>query len=75
MIGYTKGTTMTLRFLTMGWTYNGKPITEISDISRYYWIYIQNNKSPNGEYYIGKNPYIQKERYHHLKVIKEKEKW
>ena len=50
----------------MGWTYQGRPITEISDMPEgtIGFIYkITNHQT--GEYYVGKNPYMQKELYHH----------
>ena len=50
---------MISRFLTMGWTYNGKCITELSDMPEgtFGFIYkITNGKT--GEYYIGKKQVV-----------------
>ena len=66
---------MTLRFLTMGWTYNGKPITEISDMPEgtIGFIYkITNHQT--GEYYIGKKSLYSKRTLPPLKGYKRKRK-
>ena len=66
---------MTLRFLTMSWTYQGKPITEISDMPEgtIGFIYkITNHKT--GEYYIGKKSLYAKRTLPPLKGYKRKRK-
>ena len=52
---------MTLRFLTMGWSYQGKSITEISDILRTIGFIYKITNHQTGEYYIGKKSlYVKK---------------
>ena len=66
---------MTLRFLTMGWTYQGRPITEISDMPEgtIGFIYkITNHQT--GEYYIGKKSLYAKRTLPPLKGYKRKRK-
>lgn len=66
---------MTLRFLTMGWTYNGRPITEIKDMPEgtIGFIYkITNHQT--GEYYIGKKSLYSKRTLPPLKGYKRKRK-
>ena len=50
---------MISKFLTMGWTYNGQPITELSDMPEgtFGFIYKITNGKTN-EYYIGKKQVV-----------------
>jgi len=66
---------MTLKFLTMGWTYQGRPITEISDMPEgtIGFIYkITNHQT--GEYYIGKKSLYSHRTLPPLKGYKRKRK-
>ena len=66
---------MTSRFLTMSWTYQGRPITEISDMPEgtIGFIYkITNHQT--GEYYIGKKSLYSKRTLPPLKGYKIKRK-
>ena len=66
---------MTLKFLTMGWSYQGRPITEISDMPEgtIGFIYkITNHQT--GEYYIGKKSLYAKRTLPPLKGYKRKRK-
>ena len=66
---------MTLKFLTMGWSYQGRPITEISDMPEgtIGFIYkIINHQT--GEYYIGKKSLYAKRTLPPLKGYKRKRK-
>jgi len=50
---------MISRFLTMGWTYNGKCITELSDMPEGTFGFIYKITNGNtGEYYIGKKQVV-----------------
>ena len=65
---------MTLRFLTMGWAYQGKPITDISDMleGTIGFIYkITNHQT--GEYYIGKKS-LYKKNITTIKGVQKKKK-
>jgi len=66
---------MTLRFLTMGWSYQGRAITEISDMPEgtIGFIYkITNHQT--GEYYIGKKSLYSHRTLPPLKGYKRKRK-
>jgi hypothetical protein len=66
---------MILKFLTMGWSYQGRPITEISDMPEgtIGFIYkIINHQT--GEYYIGKKSLYAKRTLPPLKGYKRKRK-
>lgn len=66
---------MILRFLTMGWTYQGRPITEISDMPEgtIGFIYKITNHQTS-EYYIGKKSLYAKRTLPPLKGYKRKRK-
>jgi hypothetical protein len=66
---------MILKFLTMGWSYQGRPITEISDMPEgtIGFIYkIINHQT--GEYYIGKKVLICKKNITTTKGVQKKKK-
>ena len=66
---------MTSRFLTMGWTYQSKPITEISDMPEgtIGFIYKITN-GETGQYYIGKKSLYSHRTLPPLKGYKRKRK-